>query len=602
MNTAASQSASTFDHAQIENIYFLDADAALATALQQNTLVTDGQTHLQYCYYDGALFENAPPNLVRVPIKDFTDFFTNSEYPLPTQLVCANQNLSEDEITGMQSSFKDIIEEVRELRAKHSQAAQANINHNDCYFFDRELAYSIAQEQNRVKCPHPTIDGTQICYYDGVPFENAPSNLINLRFESVYDYLINTRNRLPNSISFPAAASLDQQIEIQQLFQRVITEVDNNRSLISESFANEIKQQHPIYEKNQPLRIFMPASRLTEVMQFATNNLAKVFEKMGHIVHVSMEQNDMEHLDFRIRLEEQFNFNPHLIVSINHLNNTYLNPDVVNVVWWQDPIGDLATDNAFQLRDRDIMLSAYQQFDELLIDHGVETVVRQSFCIDSDVFQLYPEIDRHNKIVFIGSSYSEVYVTASDEVKLVINKLIEHLIQGDTITEQLVKSYVDEYQISFHYFWNYALNYVVRDSIVRWLCQQNDIEVEVYGRGWEQDEIVRAFHKGTLSHGLDVAKKYNEATHALVALAHELNSQRLAECTACGCIPVVFDTRAIAEKPHWDDECVFFKTQEQLYRSLFTKPKNDPAIIGKSFSYEQAAENILRHALTKLNG
>ncbi|MDH5230301.1 MAG: glycosyltransferase, partial [Gammaproteobacteria bacterium] len=110
----------------------------------------------------------------------------------------------------------------------------------------------------------------------------------------------------------------------------------------------------------------------------------------------------------------------------------------------------------------------------------------------------------------------------------------------------------------------------------------------------DKDPIVQPFYKGAINHGEDLAKLYNSAEYALVVTQPtEVNNQRLAEAAACGAIPVVTDVRAQSEKPHWDDECLFFSNRDELYNALKQKPKNDPSVIANYFSYKDFAKIII---------
>jgi len=69
----------------------------------------------------------------------------------------------------------------------------------DTYFLDRDLAYQTALAHNTFQ----TEDGQrleQVCYYDGVPFEQAPKNLINVPAENFDNYFQSNFLRIPTRI------------------------------------------------------------------------------------------------------------------------------------------------------------------------------------------------------------------------------------------------------------------------------------------------------------------------------------------------------------------------------------------------------------------
>ena len=130
----------------------------------------------------------------------------------------------------------------------------------------------------------------------------------------------------------------------------------------------------------------------------------------------------------------------------------------------------------------------------------------------------------------------------------------------------------------------------------RWLCELADelgMTVEVYGRGWERDPVVSPFFKGTLPHGPAVAEVYNTAQYSLVAHPHDLHSQRLIETAACGSIPIVYDCRYRAEKPHWDEQCLWYRTKEELRACLGKRPQSPVHAVCQGRSYTDFAKRIL---------
>lgn len=579
---------------QHEHCYFLNRDTAYKTALQRNVVAHEDNKILQHCYYDGTEFENAPDHLINVRVQDFTEYFANNDLPLPSFLCCDNSNVAQQEVEQMQSAFSEIIEEVRGIRKTltSEETSVPQYEHTDTYFFDAKQAFMIALQQNRVFCGHPTIDGLQLCFYDGDPIPDAPPNLINVRFENILDFFLHTRLRLPESIGFPSHATLEQKEEITQLYQQVVEEVRAQRQQNTRVIAAAIMQQHPEFNTNEPLRIFFPSSRLTTVMQYASKNLARAFEKLGHKTWLSMEQNDMEGIDMSHRLAEFYQFEPHVVVNINHLYNSFLNPHIYNITWWQDAMPEITQSKPITWRERDLVYSAVSQLDTYLEACGASRITRQPFCIDTDEFTITDNKPRENKIIFIGSSYLR-HLQDHERHKEALNALSEHFEAGDAITGDVINQIADDNNMSRDYVFWHLFHYVIRDYSVRWLCQNSPIPVEVYGPDWEYDPIVKPYHKGKLRHGADVVEAYNSALYALVVHPFELNSQRLAEASACGCIPVVYDCRHSSDQPHWDNDILYYKTRDDLVTILSQQQGKPAPHIAEHYSYDRFAKHIL---------
>ncbi len=250
---------------------------------------------------------------------------------------------------------------------------------------------------------------------------------------------------------------------------------------------------------------------------------------------------------------------------------------------------DLVSGEKIAWRERDIIMSVYPFLDQHLKNAGATNIHRQHFCIDEDCFKILPGVSRQAKIVFIGSSYRRHIEILSEQQKNKVFAYQKQLASGNLVSFNELEEIIQDFSQTMH-----TRNYIVRDTAVRWLCEQSTIPVEIYGRGWEYDPIIQPHFKGELAHGKDVARVYNTASHALICMPEFINSQRLFETSACGCIPVVYDSRAEAEKPHWDEECLFFKTREQLHQGLNRKPNNNPARIAAEFTYENMAKNIIK--------
>ena len=70
-----------------EDTYFLDRDLAYQVALAHNTIeLADGRRIEQACYYDGVPFEQAPDNLIHVPVESFSAYFQSHLDRIPTQV------------------------------------------------------------------------------------------------------------------------------------------------------------------------------------------------------------------------------------------------------------------------------------------------------------------------------------------------------------------------------------------------------------------------------------------------------------------------------------------------------------------------------------
>jgi len=586
-----------------DDVYFIDRDIAQETALKAEKIkLHSGQLAIKNSYYDGEPLHHAPANLIHVPINNFSEYFLSHPDRIPRHLCPIKKGVSteKEKIQEIEATFKILLNQLH----NHIQNTENPImHHQDTYFLDRDRAYTTALNQNRVKLNHPTIDGLQICYYSGEPFEEAPENLVYVPTEDIYDFFVNTRLRIPYRLEFSPETTEQENKEIAETYHELLSAVLNQRINIREYLTKELNTLKPSFEYIKQYRVFLMACRETQVMQYAAKYLAEAFRKLGHQVEFSIEQNDMEDLgDGTWHKKLRHDFNPHIVISINHQNNDNLHSDVFNVIWWQDPMPRLLKKTPLHWRKRDLVYSISPTLDKYLDACDAPKIRRQQFCIDTTIFKNYPEINREEKIVFIGSSYQDFIKYQASDRSLEVISFFNHFLDTEiTITNQIINQAVTKFDIPFdRVFWK-LYHYAIRRKAVQWICQNHMLPVEVYGYGWENDPIVSPFFKGSVTHGSALAKIYNNAKHALVVHPFEINSQRLSEVAACGAIPLVFDCRHLAEPPYWEDECIYFHSFNSLQNALSKKPKKLASNIAQHFTYEKFAKNIISQVEKSLN-
>ena len=459
------------------------------------------------------------------------------------------------------------------------------------FFLDRVKARYTAHQGNRVK-ETMAITGLQMCYHLGDTFPDAPPNLVQVPLEqkAFVAFFLSSRLSAPVEVDFNPAVE-DERILAHYIIKN-----------LSDAQAAQLKAFHQLLEQcratpperlpGQPWRVGLSASRKTTVMQYNARDLAQGFRNLGCEVSFLIEANEMESLNQYHCLQVQSAFNPHIVLNINHLNNASLHPDVFNVTWWEDLMESLSSGKPMPWRERDLIYSISKELDTRLYQCAAPKVQRQGFCYDDQVFRDIGQ-ERKRKVVVVASSYRNSLSEHAQTGELLVT-LEAMFAAGEPMThetlEQLAKN---SEHTKDDIFWN-MWHYVVRDQSVRWLCTLSDlIDVEVYGRYWEKDEQVRPFFKGLLPHGPAVATVYNEASYTLVPHPFDLQSQRLMEVAACGSIPIVYDCRYRAEQPHWDENCLWYRTKEEMRTCLTSQPPTPSHRLCQGRSYTDFARRIL---------
>ncbi|MBF0419577.1 MAG: tetratricopeptide repeat protein [Magnetococcales bacterium] len=488
----------------------------------------------------------------------------------------------------------------------HLKNSHTSLPHaRDSFFLDRDLARKTALQKNYFP-QTPAVNGLQVCYYSGLPCNDAPENLINIPMDELENFFIESNLRFPKAVEFSLEnkISMIEGIKLSELLERI----QGLKRKLTHDYCIKCISSGPIFRQNERLRVFLTASRLTTVLQYSSRNLAKSLKKLGCDVCLIVEERNIEENNFVQVMKKKFEHNPHVVINIDHLSNTILHPNVFNVVWWQDLMPEISEGKILPWRERDIALSAYPQFDPYIEKTGAKKVYRQDLCVDTDIFRPIIPLENRKKIVFVGSSH-RLKVKINKESIAVIKQLKNMMDEGYIFTNETLHVLCDTYNIkSFSYMRDNLFLFVVRDGIVEWLCSMAntlDLDVEIYGRWWEENEIVRPYFKGELKHGEELARIYNESRYAISATGYVVKSQRLSEIAACGCLPVVYDARPFCEPPHWDNECLFFRTRDQLRQQFSQTPQGDPMVIARNSSYDGMAINILdmiRNHLRECNG
>ncbi len=584
-----------------QDTYFIDRHRALRVALEQNRVILEsGEEAVQLCYYDGEPLSHAPPNLVNVPLVHLLRFFDEHPLRLPGRFECGGLDLPPEVRAALQQAFD---EAVSTLRAHREAVAASGIRPfaEDTYYIDPVVAYQCALLQQQVNLGHRSVFGRQLCYYDGEPLADAPDNLIPLPARDFVPRLTVTRYRRPTRIALPIATPEPRRRDIEQGFAALNAQVAANRQALFEELTERCRTR-AVDDFQGPLRVFLPASRVTEVMQYSSRGLARAFEKLGHRPLLSIEHNDLEGLDRVNQLDAFLQLGPHLVVDINHQDNFFLHPSVFNAVWYQDPMPEIVHNrDLLPWRERDLVYSFSPRIDGYLRRTGARDIRRQRFCIDGEVFRERPEIPREEKIVFVGSAYASRLRDSAAERDL-IDRLETAFAQGQRFSITEIEALAEAHGVDGRRaLWD-LFHYVVRDTTVRWMCETAPIPVEVYGRGWEIYPQVVPFFKGPLPHGEPVARVYNSARFALVTHPFEVHSQRLAEAAGCGCIPVVYDARHVTDAPYWEDQCLFFHSRETLRAAFARRPRRPPREIARESTYEAFARSLVTEVRRRARG
>ncbi len=582
---------------QPRGIYFLDVSRAMAQATDNfQQVLAGGTAELVVFYTCGQLPDNAPLNLLSVPLGELPDFLFDSDLMPPAVLDVAGCGCSASQAVELQRTFSEVVAGIAAHRVRPSNAGAMALFSQDRYYLDRHVAWLAALQGNRMQLDGYIVDDRQLCYYDGEPIDEAPETLVHVPLDDFVEFFSSTRLRVPTQVYVPWHLGRETRKQLQQQYQAMVKRCYQRRKEHASVRAVQCKQIDPWQrEPVERLRFFLPANRRTTVMQYCSMALARALEALGHEVYVSIEQTDLEYIDSSIIFQEYAAFKPDAVININNNNNVMLHDHVVNVIWWQDPMEAIVSGKKIQTRTLDIHLAESQGVAALLQRCGIEHPLFQRFCVDETEF--YPEQThpRERSIVFVGSSYQHCLADLSKDQRRLLDTLKDCFEHGELLDTRRLETLAADMGVEVGTMHRYPLSHVVRDVCVRALCEQDEIPFELYGYYWDYDPIFRCHYKGPLAHGRELAAVYARVKYALVCLPGEIQSQRMVEAAACGCVPIVYDSRHEKNTPHWENHCHFFRSRAELL-ACFRQPDppSPPEEIAAANTYRAFAERIVR--------
>ncbi len=464
----------------------------------------------------------------------------------------------------------------------------------DTYFYNVIDAIKESKEDNDVYLGHPTIFGKQICYYNAdKKVDELPENCIFVPLENFYNYFSNTKNRLPKRLVI-YKDDLEENEILLDAIEATIKMIKNERKQLEDVYIKEIKNLDPDFN-DKKLRVLLPTSIVTTVMQYVIKGIYDILKEYNNLeVKLSIEETLFEDVNDNLSLlVDIYNFNPHIIISINHVFQ-FINEKVFNFVWFQDTMPFLKNKEIYKKRQREFFFSLTKHQDKMLEAKQIP-FQRQNFAVNDKLFKINKEIKREDKIVFIGSSYNS-FVDNSFVTKKIIDELETRYELGEDFSNEYMEDFSKKFNIPNEYLEVKLIPYVIRDFALRWLCKSNLIKkfkIEIYGWGWDIYPETKQYFKGELKHGQEIADVYSSAKFTLAPHSAYIIQQRVLEAIFCGCQPVLYDCRNMDVGPYYEDVFLYYKSKEDLLNSFVTTKENNFEDFKKEFTYKDFAEKIL---------
>jgi len=426
----------------------------------------------------------------------------------------------------------------------------------------------------------------QICYYDGEKVDTSLINLIHLPYQDIVNVLGKGNSRIPTLLSFDGIDKpYEEMVEIAKNTNLLFEQAKVLHCNITNQYIAKIKNNKPNFK--QKLRFYLAANNTTKVMSNVSKNIVETLKNNNCEVKFLLDYG----CDFWKEVKVIAEYNPHIIININHLNNGTLNEDIYNIIWIQDFFAIKQLEGK-KLRKRDFIFSLIPEFDAQLDSLGI-TCQRQSFCVNNEIFKVDTKIEKKKKIVFIGSSYRSFI--DFEKYDTIIQELTYEFENGRIFNEKYLKSIGIKYSLNPKFIEEKLLHYIIRDISVLNLCNINtNYVIEIYGRGWDEYSVLKNFCKGEIKYGEEISKIYNSATYALCPHPLSILQQRTFESSASGAIPLVYDCRELTTESTYEEAVIYFRTTNDLEKIL----QNDN-IPKKDFT-NLLEENSYKHFITKI--
>lgn len=465
----------------------------------------------------------------------------------------------------------------------------------DTYFYNVLDAIKEAQNSNDFNLGHPTIFGKQICYYNAdEKVEGLPDNCIFVPLEDFYNYFSNTRYRLPQKVVVYKDDLPESEI-LSESIVNILKIIETERKNLVDVYLKEIKNLEPNFN-DEKLRILLPTNRVTTVMQYISKGIFETLkEYKNYEIKLSIQKSEYEDIDDVLPLfVDIHNFNPHIVISINHIFQ-FLNDRVFNFVWFQDEMPFLKDKTVYNKREREYIFSLTKFHDKLLQDKGIP-YQRQNFAINDKIFKINNNIQREEKIVFIGSAYINSIDFSSVPNEL-IDKLVNNYENGEEFSSSYIEHISDEYNISKEILEGKVIPYIVRDFAVRWLCSSElskKIKIEIYGWGWDKYPETKQYFNGELKYGQELVDVYSSAKYTLAPHSIYIIQQRVLEAIFCGCQPILYDCRSVDEAPYYEDTLIYYKSKNEMLNSFVQTKEQNFEEFKKEFTYKNFVDKILK--------
>jgi len=382
-----------------------------------------------------------------------------------------------------------------------------------------------------------------------------------------------------------------------------------DRRYYSELFAGDVSN----------IRILLYTSRFTRVVQHSTRDFMKACQEHGIICELLIEKTDIHQASEQALVDKIAQFQPNVIFRINFFKSDFkvVPENMLFLTWMQDPGGQIySAAHAQKFGWNDFSL-ALPEWLKAMIKTGFDPsrLSPQILPFNESVF--YPrrlsesEQQLYESNIALPSNYNmpsdalanlisvlcEQIPVSSDQSKIK-NLIIRCLIQiydtfrsqieegiliasneqcGKTILEILSALGLNLTNDQVYYiaeeFYQKICYGIHRRTTLKWVVDAG-LELKLWGRDWDKDNLLKNYGKGVLAHGEELAKMYSATKIVLATFSHYTGHFRVFEALACGALPMLryvpedCDLANFRDKFKENEHFVFYYGKQDLIDKL----------------------------------
>lgn len=335
---------------------------------------------------------------------------------------------------------------------------------------------------------------------------------------------------------------------------------------------------HKRYACGGPLRVLLRTSRYTTYVRHSTEDLARAFERAGHVAHVYMEPDDHSTLSAVATLRRVAEFDPDLVVLINYPRATMadvLPANVPMVCWVQDAMPHLFDSRVGSAHGpMDFVVGV--RIPELVTRFGypAERCLPMPVVVSPEKFssgpvgavcRVGPEPSAKPVICFVthhGETPERMHDRLKEEASRdpVLTRLMDRLwpaaveLAAKTLSadhkrrirmsvieavREEAGSEAPERVVSMltHAYINPVIDRMLRHQTAAWaasIASRRGWTFVLHGRNWDHHPTLSAYAAGGLGHGDSLRESYARSTVHLHASLHGPMHQRVFECSLSG--------------------------------------------------------------------